>query len=271
MNKKILKIIVPLATILAITGISVSVSLNLKAQDDETYYRTKIASKENFKRNGNKLYYMEPDPGVSLLNPEYCAGRDIYKDDNEQYYYFDPDNHNIRTILNESSVQTVALSDEKDIIDDAKKRLSEWYDEDKYGFSIDELEWTYEADDFYKAKTIYVYQSINDEVSICIALFNYSDDGIFESVWIHVDSIIRHEDINRIISKKDAIIIAEKYIENEYDKSGWKNIKSRTVVEDDGNYWEITLERTADGGFVEGYAVSVDMLTGEALLEGMLK
>ena len=128
MNKKILKIIVPLATILAITGISVSVSLNLKAQDDETYYRTKIASKENFKRNGNKLYYMEPDPGVSLLNPEYCAGRDIYKDDNEQYYYFDPDNHNIRTILNESSVQTVALSDEKDIIDDAKKRLSEWYD-----------------------------------------------------------------------------------------------------------------------------------------------
>lgn len=41
MNKKILKIIVPIATVLAIAGITVGISLKSNANDNETYYKTK--------------------------------------------------------------------------------------------------------------------------------------------------------------------------------------------------------------------------------------
>lgn len=266
MNKKILKIILPLAAVLVIAGIAVGVSLKLKAQDDENYYKTKIASKENFKRNGNRLYYMEPDPDVFILDPEYCAGRDIYKDDNDQYYYFDPDNHNIRTIFNESTTQTVAISDKDGIIDDAKKRLSEWYDEDKYEIPINELEWTYEADDFYKDISVYVYQTVNSEISLCIASINYSGDGVFKGAWIHVDSIIKNEDLSRVISEETAVSKAAEFIENEYGDTDWKNIRNSPIADDDGNYWEITCQK-----YIGGYVIMVDMLTGEAHLEDMLK
>ena len=271
MNKRAIRIIAASAGILLIAGITVGISLKSNANDNETYYKTKIASNENFRMNEKNLYYMEPNPDVFILNPEYFLGRDIYRDDDEQYYYFDPDSHNIRTILNESPVREEGLTDKDSIIDDAKRRLSEWYEQDKYEITIDELEWICETDDFYKANTIYVNQVINNEISICVALFNYSNDGVFESVWIHVDSIISHDDISRVISEKDAITIAKDFVKNEYGKTEWNNIKAQTSVRDDGNYWIITFEGTAGNGIVEGYAITVDMLTGEADLEGTLK
>ncbi|MBD5157907.1 MAG: hypothetical protein HDT13_09765 [Butyrivibrio sp.] len=267
MNKKILKIIVPIATVLAIAGITVGISLKSNANDNETYYKTKIASNENFRINEKNLYYMEPNPDVFLLNPDYFLGRDIYRDDNEQYYYFDPDSHNIRTILNESPVREEGLTDKDSIIDDAKKRLSEWYEQDKYEITIDELEWVYETDDFYKDISVSVYQNVNEEISLCVASISYSGDGIFEGAWIHVDSIIKNKDLSRVISEKDAVEKASEFIEKEYGNIEWTNIGNRPLAGDNGNYWEITCQKKTFGGYV----IAVDMLTGDARLEDVLK
>ena len=267
MNKKILKIIVPIAAVLAIAGISVGISLKSNTNDNETYYKTKIASKESFRMNGKDLYYVEPSTDVFLPDPEFILSRDIYKDDNEQYYYFDPDNHNIRTILNESPVRERELTDKDSIIADAKNRLSEWYEQDKYKITLDELEWVYEMNDFYKDISVNVYQNVNEEISLCVASINYSGNGIFEGAWIHVDSIIKNEDISRVISENDAVKKASEFIENEYGDTEWTNIGNRPLAGDDGNYWEVICQKNIFGGYV----IAVDLLTGDARLEDVLK
>lgn len=267
MNKRTVKIIAASVGILLIAGTTVGISLKSNANDNETYYKTKIASNENFCMNEKNLYYMEPNPDVFILDPDYFLGRDIYRDDNEQYYYFDPDSHNIRTILNESPVREEGLTDKDSIIDDAKRRLSEWYEQDKYEITIDELEWVYETDDFYKDISVNVYQNVNEEISLCVAGISYSGDGIFEGAWIHVDSIIKNKDLSRVISEKDAVEKASEFIENEYGNIEWTNIGNRPLAGDNGNYWEITCQKKTFGGYV----IAVDMLTGDARLEDVLK
>ncbi|MCM1308751.1 MAG: hypothetical protein NC223_09155 [Butyrivibrio sp.] len=267
MNKTTVKIISVFAAIIVTAGICVGISLKSNANDNETYYKTKVASNKNFCLNGKNLYYMEPNPDVFILNPEYFEGRDIYRDDNEQYYYFDPENHSIRTILNEAPAREAALRDRDAVIDDAKMRLSEWYEPNKYGISIDELEWEYETDDFYKDISVNVYQRVNEEISLCIACLSYNGDGAFEGAWLHVDSIISGENISRVISEKAAVEKAAEFIEKEYGDSDWVNIGSRPIASDKGNYWEITCQKNTFGGYV----IAVDMLTGEAYLEDILK
>lgn len=46
-----------------------------------------------------------------------------------------------------------------------------------------------------------------------------------------------------------------------------RNIGNRLLAGDDGNYWEVICQKNTFGGYV----IAVDLLTGDARLEDVLK
>lgn len=262
------KILISAIAVVMVAGITAGVVLKLRASDSSAY-RNKVLSKDTFELNGVKMYYVEPDEETERRNPD----RIIYKDDTELYYYFDAETQNIRSIDNKAlddkeytnltAGSINPYTDTEALFKDAKERLGKWYDGD-----IEKFKWDSGTDDLGNT-TFEVRQVLNDEFSVFLGRAKYDTDGEFSHANFNFDAAVNLSKRNSFISKEQAIEKAKAFVEKEYGQTDWEEISARDVTGSDKIYWEITLKKTEI--ITIGYYVGVDLLTGEAWLDGTMR
>lgn len=267
MSKRTLKIVLSAMAVVMIAGISVLAVMRLRASDDSAY-RKKVLAKDTFELNGVTLYYVEPDEETIRRYPD----RIIYRDDHKLYYYFDAETQKLRSIHNKALddkeytnliAETIKpYSDTEALLQDAKERLGKWYDGD-----LEKFEWECKKDDLGDT-TVEVRQVLNDEFSVFLAEADYDMDGDFSYAIFNFDSLVDLRKKHSFLSKEEAIEKAKLFMEQEYDETDWAEIAARDIG-GERLYWEITLRKNTI--IVIGYAVGVDLLTGETWLVGTLR
>lgn len=277
MSKKPLKIALLLAVaVIVIAGISVGVTMKLKAGADSDY-RERIAANKDVEINGEKLYYIDSD--APEYQEETYYRKAVYKDNNGICYTFDADTQELRWIENtdlpEKDYTGIMAEDLKPYFDtnaliaDAEKLINKWCDKDtkaELEFECTHEQWNTSID---------IYQVINDEIRFGIGSVTYNEDGEFLYAVIKFDSMLDSRDIANMLSEEEAIKTVKAYLEETYGESGWEEIK--TSVGDCGKFgsgWIVTCiryERIGESRIVIGYLVVIDVLTGEIKFVDQMK
>lgn len=268
MSKKTLKIVLSAAAVVLVAGISVLAVMKLSASD-ESAVRKKVLAKDTFELNSVTLYYVEPDEEMKRRYSDSI----VYRDDEEQYYYFDADTQELYMIENKASYDkeytnliagTIKpYADTEALFQDAKERLGKWYDGD-----LGQFAWESRTDDLGQTR-FQVRQVLNDEFSVFLASAVYDMDGDISYVTFNFDAMVNLNKRNQFISKEEAIEKAKLFLEEEYNETDWKEITASDMTDGNRLYWGIQLQK--NGQIVAGYAVGVDLLTGETWLVGTLR
>lgn len=263
MSKKTLKIVILTAAVVLVAGITVGAVIKLSASGDSAY-KNKVLSKGNFELNGVTMYYVEPDEETLQRYPDNI----IYRDDDNQYYYFDADTQELGAIDNKAlddkeytnliAGTITPYPNTEELFEDAKERLGKWYDG-----NIEKFEWESKTDDLGDT-SFEVRQILNDEFSVFLAEASYDMDGDFSYAVFNFGAEVNLSKKNNFLSKEEAIEKAKAFLEEEYNETDWKEIDAYDGASGERLYWFVELKKNS--AIVAGYAVGVDLLTGEVWL-----
>ena len=268
MNKKTLKIILSALAVVMVAGISVGAVMKLRASDDSAYKKMVLA-KDTFEINGVRLYYVEPDEEMQKRYPDSI----IYRDDNNQNYYFDADTQELYMIENRASYDKEYTNliaenikpyeDTETLFKDAKERIGKWYDGD-----IEKFEWENKTDDLGQTR-FKMLQALNDEFSVHLASAVYDMDGDISYITLNFEAMVNLNKKKDFLSKEEAIEKAKAFLEEEYGETDWEEITANDMTNKTQLYWGIDFKK--DSEIVAGYYVKVDLLTGEVSMAGTFR
>lgn len=267
MNKKTLRVLLSAFAIVLVGGISFGIVMKLKASDSVTY-KNRIIAKKSFELNGEKLSYVSPEEADSLYSDKIA-----YKNNDGEYYYFDADTQRLCLIdnagLDRKSYEGLTASNVKPyydgaaLLENAKERISKWVDSDD---TEAQVEWRTETDETGTTR-IRMCQVINGEFSVILASAVYDMDGDFRFARLNYDSVLDSNNFTGYVSEEEAIAKAKDFLLQEYGENDWEEIIADEVTAgEEGIYWVIECLKTYGG-----YAVRVDVLTGETVFYSMMK
>ncbi len=273
MNKKKLRIVAltSAAALAAVIGIGTAVRLSAKENYD---YRKKVLEKDSFEFHGELLQYVEPEPMEEHFHEKYGLPLQItYKDGSGLYYRFEPDTQKLRFIENKAladkeyagfyAEDIKPYSDSDELLSDAKERIGEWFDG-----NAEDFEWKCEYNSL-GYTDCEMQQVVNGGFTVTLGCVSYDMDGNFQSMSLSFDAMLNGKERSDVISKAEAIDMANAYLEEKYGETEWEEISASCGTAGNKNYWSI--EFVKNGGIIEGYFIDVDILTGEITREGRIK
>ena len=266
MNKKTIRVLLSAFAIVLVAGISFGIAMKLRASDS-TGEMDQIMAKKDFEFKGEKFFYVSPNEVDSLYSDKIA-----YRNADGDYYYFDADTQRLCVIDN------TMIMDEKDysglttenvrpysdgtaLLENAKERIEKWINDDEKA----QVEWRTETDETGITR-IKMCQVLNDEFSVILASALYDTDGDFLFAHINYDSVLDSSDFAAYVSEEEAIEKAKDLLLEEYGESDWRKVVAVEVTGKDGIYWDVKCMKT-----IGGYAVRVNVLTGETVFYDMLK
>ena len=112
-------------------------------------------------------------------------------------------------------------------------------------------------------------QVVSGGFTVTLGCVSYDMDGNFQSMSLSFDAMLNGKERSDVISKAEAIDMANAYLEEKYGETEWEEISASCGTAGNKNYWSI--EFVKNGGIIEGYFVDVDILTGEITRESRIK
>ncbi len=261
MKRKKFKLIFVAATAVIIAGIAAGTVVRLMARD-RANYRAKIAAgEEKVWFDGKKLSHVT----LTGMNAILYADMRVYESSDGQQYYFDGDTQELRSIHNKSPEEGMRFTNPEAMQDNAKEIIGKWFE----GNEAETFIWQCRTDNT-GFTDVDLYQLVNDDIKIWLGGVTYDQDGVYSGAFFNFDAMVDSAEIGETVSEAEAIERAKTYLEENYGETGWSEITAQVVTSrESGIHWDVTCKKY--GRIITGYTIAVDVFTGEARYEDMLK